>query len=323
MKRVLKPLMLGSLILSFQACSVKVPLSEIKTSKNQYEKPMESLGNKKLDLKSALNEKGTFNVGVNTEDLSVEYKGKELNRFSFVKNSLRDELKARKLPLAFTSDATDKLELKQFEIFSYQDNKVSPYITLASIKIEGDTSRGKRTFSSIIKRSNNFQWDEKKARENGFDEPMSLMIKEVVAKLNKNYFDYELEDEKILILKSRIKRKILLDDYSVHKDIYELGFSNNKKALPVLRKYAGHSNRDIQLSAISMLGLIGGQSQFEYLTQVYNKNEAWDIKAMSLKAIADISSKSAKKFIQKEYEFWEKENSKENLFMKNIFKVLL
>lgn len=150
------------------------------------------------------------------------------------------------------------------------------------------------------------------------------MIKEIVAKINKAYFNYKISDEKVSEIMLKIDKGVNNDDKLNYLNIYELGFSNNPKALELLKQYTNNSDEYLRLASLSMLGFLGGESEFDYLVSKYRNSKIWQDRALSMKAIADINTEKTKKFLQNEYKLWKAQDSKEaiwNVMLLDILKV--
>lgn len=89
-------------------------------------------------------------------------------------------------------------------------------------------------------------------------------------------------------------------------DVYQLGFSNNKLAIPELVKLTKHSSEYIRLAAISSLGIMRAVDQFDLLVRLYqNKGGLWQDRAMALKAIGDLGTPESHAYLQKEWAVYE------------------
>ncbi|RXK07280.1 HEAT repeat domain-containing protein [Halarcobacter bivalviorum] len=315
-----------AVVLFFQACSLKVPIKSTEKSENKYEPSLdvESKAIKEVSFINALDKDATIITGEFKENIHLEYKKEKLEASSFIKNALQEEFKARALPISIIDTSLDSLNLENFEIFVYRSSGFSPVVTFSSLRVTVQIGDKKETFVSIVKRGKVPVWVVDEIFDPCFNEPISLMIKEIVAKINKAYFNYKISDEKVSEIMLKIDKGVNNDDKLNYLNIYELGFSNNPKALELLKQYTNNSDEYLRLASLSMLGFLGGESEFDYLVSKYRNSKIWQDRALSMKAIADINTEKTKKFLQNEYKLWKAQDSKEaiwNVMLLDILKV--
>ncbi len=138
---------------------------------------------------------------------------------------------------------------------------------------------------------------EKEVADPCFNMPFSIMVKEIAAKMNAAVFKTEASDEKVESLITAINKDI--EDDEVFWKIIALGMTNNKKALPALKKLVEHDDRFIRGCALSAIGTLGAVDEFTFLKEHYEKFKEVD-KYLAFKSIGDLAylgSQEAKDYI--------------------------
>lgn len=300
-----------SILFSFQACSLKVPLKSVEQSESAYIPSSEENDVLKVSFKNGLTQNPQVVTGIFEKAIFLENDKKSIEAYSFILNAIKKELHARKLPIEFVDDSKESLILKKFEIFTHRSSGFSPIVTISMLKVTADIGNEEKVFTSVIKRGKVPIWEAEEINDPCFNEPIMLMVKEVVAKINKAYFNYKLSDEKVAEIINKIDDGVNTKNDLNYINIYELGFSNNDKALDRVKFYNNSSDEYLRLSSISVLGLLGGEKEFVYLSNIYRNAKLWQDRAMALKAIADIGTERTKKFINIEHNLWKNQDSKE------------
>ena len=306
-------------ILTFQACSMKVPLNSSDQEIEAYEK-LDTQKKISVKYKSSLKDTHNVSTGVFTDSVIIEHNKKKLHANTFFKENFIKVLKAKNIPLEFNEKSKEILSLYKFEFFSSRSSGFLPIITFSQMKIK--MSKDNKIFTSYIKIGTVPIWSGDEIIEPLYNEPFKLMILELVAKINKEYFNYKLNDKKVLDLLNTVKEKIDNNDSLVYLDVYELGFSNNKKVLPYLIELSSHDDEYVRISSIATLGLLGGESQFDYLVSKYILSHIWQDRGMALKAIGDIGNTQSSDFLLRERNIWSNIESKEakwNLIILDLY----
>lgn len=322
-KWVVKILLIGTVILSFQACSLKVPLKSVSESETEYEVNVKENTLQEITFLDARDKDPKVVGGIFKNILHLEYQGKELEEFTFIKEALQKEFNSRKLPIKVVDVSSESLSLEEFNFFTHRSSAFSPLVTISSLKVSVKMKNKKKTFTSIVKRGKIPIWTIDEVFDPCFNEPLSILIKETVAKINKEFFGYKFSDKKVSELISKIEEGITSKNKLNYLNVYELGFSNNQKALETLKSYTTNDDEYLRLTSLSMLGLLGGESEFDYLVSKYRNSKVWQDRALSMKAIGDINTEKAKKFLQNEYKIWVLQESKEATWNKMLLKILV
>jgi hypothetical protein len=310
-----------TIVFSFQACSLKVPLKTIEKSENVYVPSIEKKDTINVSFKDSLDSNPQIVTGIFQKAIFLENNKKSLEAYDFISDGIKKELHARKLPINFDDTSKESLILKKFEIFTHRSSGFSPIVTISMLKVTANIGNEEKVFASVIKRGKVPIWSPDEIINPCFNEPIMLMIKEIVAKINKAYFNYKLSDEKVAEIVSKIENGIKTKDNLNYINMYELGFSNNSKALDEVKLYNNSSDEYLRLSSIAVLGLLGGEKEFSYLTNIYRTAKLWQDRAMALKAIADIGTEETKKFIERENNLWQTQDTKEGKWNNMILKL--
>jgi HEAT repeat protein len=129
-----------------------------------------------------------------------------------------------------------------------------------------------------------------------YNDPLGLVAKEFAAKLNQLLFDAKLSDAQIDALIEKTSRK----DVN-YRDVHELGFGNNARAIPQLVKLSAHEDDEVMQAALSSLGVLHASQQFDLLTKAAEKTKAdWEDRAIALKAIGDLGTPESRAYLEKE-----------------------
>lgn len=310
-KLLIQLFLIGTIGIFFQACSLKVPLKSTTESENIYEPISDEKMKKEVSFIDLRSKNSAIVKGIFKNNLHLKYQKKDLDGLSFIKEALKKEFLARDLPIEIVDLSKESLNLEKFEVFTYRSTSFSPLVTISSLRITVKINNIEKTFSSIIKRGKVPIWSFDEVFDPCFNEPLSLMIKEIVAKINKAYFGYKISDKNISKIISKIENGVKIKDKLNYLNVYELGFSNNQKALDSLKSYTTDDDEYLRLASLSTLGLLGGESEFNYLVEKYRNSRIWQDRALSLKSISDINIENARKFLRNEYKFWKLQDSKE------------
>lgn len=128
--------------------------------------------------------------------------------------------------------------------------------------------------------------------------PMSIMVKEIVSKINQCVFNYSTGDEDLKKMEALTLEKIKPETEFACFPSIELGGTNNPAAMKTLQKIAENEDSLVHSCAVSAMGTLGAQAQFDYLADKFVKFSNND-KVIPLKSIGDIGSTQAIDFIRK------------------------
>lgn len=250
------------------------------------------------------------------------HKDKQIDA-AFIKQGLQKEFASRRLPIEFSLDSSDELTLAHFNILSRRTSDYSPMVTLSTLKIKVNYKEETKTFISFIKRAKVPIWSMTELYEPCYNEPTSLLLREVTAKINKEYFKYKLPDTKVNEIKNKIKKDLAENKKLIYLDVYELAFSNNPIALNFLEELTSNIDEYVSLAAISGLGILGAEEQLDLLVGIYENSKLWQDRAMALKSIGDIGTTKALEFLRNERNLFSLYDSLKANWNKIIFNLYL
>ncbi len=305
--------------ITLQACSLTVPIDSPDVSEYAYtQKSDGAVANLKFENKLDENHK------LSSSKLPIHFKhnGEAVDPAPFVFESLEKELASRMLPVQYLDSSENVVQLEKFNILSHRVSGFSPMVTISTMQADLKTSTGTKTIASMVKRAKLPVWTMTEVNEPCYNEPVELMIKELAAKINNELFGYSLDDAIVDSLVEKIKRDGN-DDKLAYFDVYELGFSNNPKAIAPLKEFTTHNSDYIRLSAISGLGILGATEHFDYLKSIYRDAKIWQDRGMALKAIGDLGTTEGIAFLSKEKEKWAEQTSNEAVWNTIIINLYL
>ncbi len=319
LKRATTYLAVGLAVVFIQACSIKIPVDSPKPSETGYEHaPSSAL---KVQFESDLKEEHEVAVGEMTNVFILEHDNKKIDANDFIRSGLQNEIAARKIPLTFVTPAEDKLTLEHFEIITHRVSGFSPLVTVSTLKVKMHVGNEDKTFVSLVKRAKTPVWSMNEVFEPCYNEATTLLIKEVVAKINQAYFGHKLSDASIKKLEQSITAKE--HGRSAYMDVYELGFSNNKNSIEFLKTLTSDPDEYVRLAAISSIGILGDKNAFSFLVSINKNATLWQERAMALKSIGDLGTKEAHDYLAQRKAFWTGKTSNEavwNLKIINLYK---
>jgi hypothetical protein len=311
LKKIVKLVIFGLALVLFQACSVKMPVGSPTASENAYNE----IGKKneiKLQYTSNLDKEYSVAAGNMKNVFILEHNNKKINADEYVKSALEKEIKARKMPFQIISDADDKLTLDNFEIITHRVSGFSPLVTVSTLKLNMNIGEDTKTFVSVVKRAKVPVWGMNEVIEPCYNEPASLLIKEIVAKINKKYIGHKFNDKYVDDLKFKISANESLG--LTYLDVYELGFSNNSKAIGYLRELTSNKYEYIRLAAISSIGILGNEKEFDFLVSLNKNSKLWQDRAMALKSIGDLDIKKSHDYLTERRNFWQGKTTNEAIW---------
>ena len=310
-KLTIKIVTVSTLVFLFQACSVKVPVNSPKASKNEFNKT-NNLTKINIEFRNNLGNNSEIGEGRLKDIFVIEHDNKKFDSYNFAKVNLQNELKARGIPMQFVDNSDNKLHLNNFKVLTYRSSSFSPLVTISTMQLELKKDNKTKVFNAMVKRGKVPIWSIDEVFEPCYNQPTSLLIKEISAKINKELFGYKLSDKKVDDLIKKIQKSIKNNNNPlVYLDVYELGFSNNPKGLNALIAFSNQSDEYVRLAAISGLGMIGGENEFTNLLTKYNNSKLWQDRGMALKSIGDIGTKKTIKFLKEEKNRWQNTKSLE------------
>ncbi len=283
-----------------QACSLNVPIDNPEVSKFSYV-PKNDSKSVQLNLTDNFDENHQISHG--RVKINLVHDAAELKAGPFLTSSLKNELESRGLPIQYNASGENTIEFQDFEILNHRVSGFSPMVTISTIKAVLVTKDGDINIAAMVKRAKVPVWSMNEINEPCYNEPIELLVKEVAAKINKNIFGYSLSDKQVDDLVSKIESEANSNSLS-YLDVYELGFSNNPKAIEPLKELASHKGEYIRMAAISSMGILGVEDYLDDLKTIYANARTWQDRGMALKSIGDIGGDEAIEFLTQEKAKW-------------------
>jgi hypothetical protein len=299
-----------------QACSLNVPINDPRVSGSAYD----NKGNtSQTQLRFQNSLPSDHQVSTGRIKVNLKNNGSDLDTAKFVATHLERELKARGTAIEFSDAADNTIELQTFEVLNHRVSGFSPMVTISTAKADLKTAGGSQRIASMVKRGKLPVWTMDEINDPCFNEPIELLIKELAAKINAKLTGYSLTDAEVDALVAKIEANSDKDE--TYFDVYELGFSNNPKAIPKLKEFTSHSSDYLRMAAISSLGMLGSADMLEYLQGIYKNGSLWQDRGMALKAVGDLGTDEALAFLQQEKNRWQAQSSNEALWNVRIIEL--
>ena len=257
--------------------------------------------------------------------MNLEYEGKPFEPVPWLAKQTVNELNARGFPATLGSVGTNgtAVRIKHLHIQNYRASAYSPFVTFTSVRAEVDMPRGPQRITAYIKRGKVPVWSFDEVVDPTYNDALSLLTKELAAKLNHHLFGQIVGNDQVKALIAAIDKDGATRP-DAYLDVYQLGFSNNPNAVPALVKLTSHSSEYIRLAAFSSLGILKATDQFSFLVSRYeSKTGVWQDRAMALKAIGDLGTVESRAYLQKERAAMEKLTDKESTWNKEIIALYL
>ncbi|MEC5385132.1 HEAT repeat domain-containing protein [Uliginosibacterium sp. H3] len=295
---VLTSMLVSATLLSGCAVSMKVPVQDAVPSSAQYVKSATATpvalyfsDDRTPENKTAFIN-SFFGMSVTDKD------DKPLDSFAWLANNVVAEMKARGLPVTRATSATgaNTIVIKRLFIESRRVSGFSPFETFTSVSADVVTTAGTQRIAAFIKRGKVPVWSFTEIYDPNYNQPLSLAAKEFAAKLGRIMFDAKLSDAQVDAAIAKTS-----GDKIDFRDVHELGFSNNARAIPQLVKLVPHKDDEVSQGAVSALGMLRAAGQFPLLKEkAENTKDDWEDRATALKAIGDLGTPEALAYLKAE-----------------------
>ena len=235
-----------------------------------------------------------FHVGVLPATLANE--GQPIDPVAFLEKNVAKELKARGTNVSFADQTCDDVMVKlhKFQIRNHRASGFSPYFTFTTISADVVTEGRVSRVTAYFKNGKVPVWSFNEVIEPCYNIPVDLAIKEFASKINRLTVNYHISDADVDAIAHGIKNNFTELSYL---EVYKLGYSNNRHAIPYLVELTKHEKDVVRIAALSSLGTIGAIEQFDYLKGVY-QTSPWQEKNMALKSIGDLGTPEALEFVK-------------------------
>ena len=287
-----------SLLSSGCAINMKVPIKDPAPSTAQYVKPaaLTPVALSFTDARTPENKEKPVTGRIPMQLTSPD--GKPFDPFPWVADNTVKELIARGLPVQMAKDGSgpNTVVIKLIQIENRRVSGFSPFETFTSLKADVVTGKGTQRVAVFIKRGKVpvMSWDEVIGPT--YNDPLDLVAKELAAKLNQILFNAKLSDQQVDALIAKTNAQPVN-----YRDVHELGFSNNPRAIPQLVKLTASEDDEVRQAAYSALGVLRASDQFDLLVkEAENTKDDWEDRATALKAIGDLGTPKSREYLEKE-----------------------
>jgi hypothetical protein len=304
----MKKLILLATIALIQGCAPSAYLVKEPTPSTIAYKSSEVTSSQSLVLKDnrADNDK-VFSSGILKAELKVN--GKAIDPIEYLKSNTELEFLSRGIPVNLDSEGSLGLDVHTLKMINHRVSGFSPFVTFTLLKADINIGETKQPIGIFIRRAKVPVWSFDEIIEPTLNEPLSLLVKELAAKINAAVYKKSISDSdvKALVMKINASEK----DKSSYLDVYQLGFGNNPSAIPFLKELTNSTDEYKRQAAISSLGILKATEELDLLKSLYATGKSWGDKAMSLKAIGDLGTEEGREFLKQEQQIFADDSKKE------------
>lgn len=260
-----------------------------------------------------------FSHGVLKAGLMQEEK--EIDPIAYLKTHTQRELEARGLNAAIADAGNIKIDITKLTMRNHRTNAYTPFITLTMLRAKLATESSDERIVVYIKRGKVPVWSFDEIVQPTLNEPLDLLVKEFAAKINMIIYGAKISDSEVNSLVTKIESNPTA--YETYLDVYQLGFGNNKTAIPALVKFTKSDSEYVRLAAISSLGILKAANQLKFLQDIALNSESWQDRSMAIKAIGDIGDPDAIAFLNSMISELDKKTEKEEQWAKEVAELYL
>jgi HEAT repeat protein len=208
------------------------------------------------------------------------------------------ELAARGVPVQLVTDqaSASTVAVRLLQIENRRVSGFSPFETFTSLKADVTSPKGTQRVAAFIMRGKVPVWSFDEVIDPTYNDPLDLVAKELAAKLNQILFGARVSDAQVDELIAKTNGATVS-----FRDVYELGFGNNARAIPQLVTLSASQDGYVMRAAISSLGILRADQHFDLLVkQAENAKGSWEDRAIALKAIGDLGTPQSRTYLEKE-----------------------
>lgn len=241
------------------------------------------------------NDGKVFSYGVLKADLKLD--GVSIDPIAYLAVNTQRELEARGIQTSVSDGDDVKIDINKFNMRNHRRSGFSPFVTLTMLSADVTIDGNKERIAAYIKRGKVPVWSFSEIVQPTLNEPLDILVKEFAAKLSSRLYGARISDGEVQSLVASIKAA--RGDKQAYINVYQLGFGNNKSAIPALVDLSNSSHEYVRLAAISSLGILGAEDELDLLKSIAQNAKLWQDRGMALKAIGDIGGTEAINFLQK------------------------
>jgi hypothetical protein len=296
--RSLKTIAAAATVLSlFSGCALQVPIKDPVPSTVAFARS--SAAPVTLNFKDQRGEPDKTTVAGGRLTTNLTYNDKPFDPVPWVAQHTVNEMKARGLPVTLGSGQAGATEvlIQRLRVENHRASGFSPLVTFTLLRADVVTPRGPQRIASFIKRGKVPVMTMGEVVDPTFNDPLNLLTKEIAAKLNQQLFGQSISDAQLATLVASIEETASKDN-DAYLAVYQVGFGNNLKAVPSLVKWTSHANEYVRLAAISSIGILKAEDQFDFLVKLHESDKIWQDRAMALKAIGDFGNPKARAYLE-------------------------
>jgi hypothetical protein len=244
---------------------------------------------------------GKIGVGTPMSDISNLLKLENVeDPIGFLAIQLERELVQRGIPVKCEVGGTENvasLQVHRYQIINYRATSFSPWeachLFSGTLVAKGE----RRPIKAFFYNGKTPIWSMNEIAEPCFNTPISILIKEIASKVNKELFDMRASDAKIEELSAAIDAELGNAAEGPFWKVLELGSTNNLIAMEPLKRYAQTGDEFFKSCALSAIGVLGPYRELDFLKQSY-RSGGFNDRYMAAKAIGDIDTAEALQFIK-------------------------
>lgn len=289
-KRLIKAtlvLLLGGL---GSACSHTVSVPAFEPSSVRYPTGAPALSATLADMRPSTPE---FSHGDQT--IYVEFVDGSTDELAFLDQALSEELSARGIRTEVGKAVSGGLQIKlrRFEIRNAASH-FGPLVTFASLA--ADVSNGQKTVRVVgyVKNLKLPIWVMSEVDRPCYSNSLRALVGDVASKINRDFIGRVGSDAEISRLELATSDK---DAAKAIQATYELGYTNNPKAIAILTRLVKSDLEPQRAAALSGLGLLGAVEQLAMLEDVYINGKTTSDRYSALKAMGDLGTPEALEYL--------------------------
>lgn len=221
----------------------------------------------------------------------------------FFAKTVSTELNSRGIPVSGgTAPSGLTIEIGSLKMSNRQPGGLfagfAPLQTITSARIHASYGGVTRSFASFIRRASMVIWsdEEEGVRKKLVDHPQELVAKEIATKIARHLFARQTAPGHVAKLAASIAAST--DDKTLSAQVYELGYSNDPAAVPVLLGLVSHEQDLVRVAAIECLGMVGDGSLLPQLAQMAEERIRGVEGLAALKSIGDLGTPEAFGFLE-------------------------
>jgi hypothetical protein len=214
---------------------------------------------------------------------------------SFLSEALVAEMKARGInAMAGAADDANALliEVDRFYFRHHRASGFSPWVTFTNFRARAAHRGRPETVTSYFYAAKIPMWSMSEVFEPAYNYPWSVVVREVVTKLNRLYFH-------TLPPADAVRQKVgAIEAQPVLETIMDLGFLGSPEGLPALESLVKTSSSgNVVFYALDAIGIIGDPKSFPFLHNYYGTSRDKG-QMLCLKAIGDLGTPEALSFVK-------------------------